>query len=96
MEKVRVAHEVLHKYHFWILLTLIVLITFGTWFMATGDRAEQYTKRKSLIDGQFTAVTAISSTRDHPSEKYIKADRPARRRRRGRRDPRRARPRQRQ
>ena len=72
MEKVRVALEVLKKYHFWILLASIVLITFGTWFMATGDRASQYDSQKKLIDGQFTTVTAISSTRDHPSDSYIK------------------------
>ena len=70
MEKVRVALEFLKKYHFWILLVLIVLITFGTWYMATDDRADQYGKRKSAIEGQFTAMQQISSKPDHPSEKF--------------------------
>ena len=70
MEKVRAALEVFKKYHFWILLSLIVLITFGTWYMATADRAEQYTKCKTEIEGQFTSMNQITTKRDHPSENY--------------------------
>ncbi len=72
MEKVRAALEVFKKYHFWILLSLIVLITFGTWYMATADRAEQYDKCKKEIEGQFTSMSAITGKRDHPSETFIK------------------------
>jgi hypothetical protein len=68
MEKVRIALEVLKKYHFWILLSLIVLITFGTWYMATSDRADQFTKRVSAIKSQFDLMTTISGTQNHPSE----------------------------
>ena len=53
MEKVRVALEFLKKYHFWILLVLIVLITFGTWYKATDDRADDFSKGKSTIEGSF-------------------------------------------
>jgi hypothetical protein len=73
MEKVRVALEVLKKYHFWILLVLIVLITFGTWYMATSDRADAFSKQKTAIDGKFSSVEAIKNFRDHPSEAYNQA-----------------------
>jgi hypothetical protein len=73
MEKVRVALEVLKKYHFWILLVLIVAITFGTWYMATGDRAEQFGKRKSAIEAQFGNMQKVSTTQNHPSEISVNA-----------------------
>src|SRR5947209_6617740 len=71
MEKVRAALEVLRKYHFWILLSLIVLITFGTWYTATGDRASQFDVRKKAIEGQFGKMQGISGKSDHPSEDFI-------------------------
>ena len=73
MEQLRTALEVLKKYHFWILCTLIVLVTFGVWFKATSDRSEAFKKAKSEIDGALASVGTISRTPDFPSEDYIQA-----------------------
>jgi len=71
MEKVRVALEWLKKYHFWILCVLIVAIVFGTWFLATSDRADAYAKGKAKIDGKLNEVQSISRVSDHPSQPFI-------------------------
>ena len=42
MEKFRAFLEVLKKYHFWVLCGLIVLLSFGSWFLATSDEEKQY------------------------------------------------------
>ncbi len=71
MEKVRVALEWLKKYHFWILCVLIVVLVFGTWFLATSDRADAFAKGKEKIDGKLKEVQSISRISDHPSQPFI-------------------------
>jgi hypothetical protein len=73
MEQLRNALEVLKKYHFWILCGLIVLITFGTWYWATADRATAFAARKTAIEGKINSIKSIGCKTDHPSEPYIKA-----------------------
>ncbi len=52
---------------------MIVLITFGTWYMATGDRAAEFSKGKSTIEGSFSQVGQITTFKDHPNDNYVKA-----------------------
>jgi hypothetical protein len=72
MEKLRVVLEQLKKYHFWILCGLIVVISFVTWFLATGERANYFKTRKAALDSTINLVTTISNKGDHPSESSIK------------------------
>ena len=52
---------------------MIVLITFGTWYMATGDRAAEFSKGKTAIEGSFSQVGQVTAFKDHPNDNYIKA-----------------------
>jgi hypothetical protein len=71
MEKLRVVLEQLKKYHFWVLCGLIVVLSFLTWFLATGERAKNYADRKSQIDGTIGLVKAVANKSDHPSQSGI-------------------------
>ena len=44
MEKLRAFWESFKKYHFWVLCGLVVLLTPGTWYWATADRATEFNK----------------------------------------------------
>jgi len=69
MEKYRAVLEVVKKYHFWILCGLIVVLAFGSWFKASSDEDNDFKKRKSVIDSEFTTVERIKTTQNHPTEK---------------------------
>ncbi len=71
MEKLRAILEQLKKYHFWILCGLIVLLSFGSWFMATGAQESSFDKQKKEYDGKIRIVTDIAGNAQHPSQKYI-------------------------
>ena len=50
MEKFRAFLEVLKKYHFWILCGLIVLLSFGSWYVAISSEEGDYVKQKKTLD----------------------------------------------
>ena len=52
MEKFRAFLEVVKKYHFWVLCGLIVFLSFGSWFWATGSEEKNFVTRKGSIEGK--------------------------------------------
>ena len=71
MEKFRAFLEVLKKYHFWVLCGLILLLSFGSWFLATSNEEKNFDTRKRAIEGKLSLVHTISGNPAHPSKPYI-------------------------
>ena len=71
MEKFRAFLEVLKKFHFWVLCGLILLVSFVSWFLATGELAKQFVTRKGQIENQRGVAVRIVMNSEHPSAKYI-------------------------
>ncbi len=71
MEKFRAFLEVLKKYHFWVLGGLILLLSFGSWFLAASAEEKNYDTRKRLLDSDRNLVQGIANNQEHPSTKSI-------------------------
>jgi uncharacterized membrane protein YgcG len=61
MDKLKPYLKVVKKYHFWIVLTLIVLATPAVWYYATSSLAEEKQKRAGEINTAFGKPQAVTS-----------------------------------
>ncbi|MEX1224196.1 MAG: hypothetical protein WEA31_06570 [Pirellulales bacterium] len=60
MDKIKPILAGLLKYHFWVLLGIVVVIALFTWNSAIGRLDEDFASNKSKIDSQFSKVDVLA------------------------------------
>ena len=73
MDKLKIALAQLKKHHFWVLSALIVVTALVAWDAATIPwKQTASSDAKSEVDGRFSAVGNVITTKDPPNEGVIK------------------------
>jgi len=67
MDQLKVGLDALKRYNFWVLLVVLIAVGCGSWFMATGEIAEQFASRKNKLDSTFNNMRNISNKDDLPN-----------------------------
>jgi len=70
MDKERVL-EVLKKYHFWVLLGVVIAATLGVGMLAMSQTGAKTEQRRRVIKGRFDGVSDIARRPDAPNEALI-------------------------
>ena len=73
MDKVKLALEMLKKYHFWVLCSVAIVVILLCWTWATADLASRFDKRKGELDQHFNATRQILSNPSLRNEGSVKA-----------------------
>lgn len=73
MDQLKVALNLLKKYHFWILLTVVLLVGLFIWHTASASMSEQFAKRKADLESQKKAVSEIASATNPPNLQVVDA-----------------------
>ncbi len=73
MDKVKLILTGLKKYHFWVLIVVVVVVGLVMWATATADLAGRYEKREGELDGHFSAVRTIVSEPAPPNQGVVDA-----------------------
>jgi hypothetical protein len=71
MDRLKALLAVLKRHHFWALCGAIVVVGPSLWWMATDSLEGASTKRRSEIEGHFTAMDSITNQPAHPNEDVI-------------------------
>jgi len=61
MDKLKPILAGMLKYHFWVLLGIVVVIALFTWNSAVGHLDDEFSKNKSQIDQQFSKVDNLNT-----------------------------------
>jgi hypothetical protein len=69
MDKLKLYLSVVEKYQFWLLCGVMLLVSLGCWWWATGDLAAKIQTRKSAVESTFRNIEAIVNQPSHPSQK---------------------------
>jgi hypothetical protein len=70
MDKMKPMIQAFKKYQFWVLSGAIVLLVFGSWFVASGQMASQHEQNLKKIKGWETSMSALARAEEHPNTKY--------------------------
>lgn len=70
MDKEKVL-EILKKYHFWVLLGVVIAATLGIGMVAMSKTGAQTDARMKVIEGRFRGLANIASRPDAPNEELI-------------------------
>jgi hypothetical protein len=70
MDQVLLVLRWLKKYHFWILVVVVLLVGAGLWAMAKGELAAQLTKRKGELESTRKSVLAVT-TEPNPANQAV-------------------------
>lgn len=73
MDQLKLALNVLKKYHFWMLLTVVLLVGLFIWHTASASMSEQYAKRKADLESKKKAVSEIASASNPPNLQVVEA-----------------------
>ena len=73
MDQLKVALNVLKKYHFWILLTVVLLVGLVIWHTASASMSEEFAKRKADLESKKKAVSEIASAANPPNLQVVEA-----------------------
>lgn len=73
MDQLKVALNLLKKYHFWILLTVVLLVGLFIWHTASASMSEQFAKRKADLESNKKAVSEIASATNPPNLQVVDA-----------------------
>lgn len=60
------------KYHFWVLVSLAILIGLVGWWLATSAASDTFKKRESKLKGDLSAMETIMREQDPPNDKVAK------------------------
>lgn len=61
----------LRKYHFWVLLIVVIVLSAAGWYLTRTAVARQYKNNASKIDGAFRNMTTLAREELHPNQKYL-------------------------
>ena len=70
MEKLKPYLLQLRKHHFWVLTGIALITALVGWSMAAGALSKAYAAGKSKIEGNFSKMSAINNTPNHPNETF--------------------------
>lgn len=73
MDQLLQALQVLKKYHFWILVVIILIVGAGLWTKASAELSAQFTKRKGELNKTRTDVLQISTNPTPANDKVVAA-----------------------
>ena len=73
MDKVKLFLAGLKKYHFWVLVSIVVVVGLMMWATATADLASQFAKRQGKLDSDFSSVRNIITEHDPPNQGVVEA-----------------------
>ncbi|MDZ7617625.1 MAG: hypothetical protein U1E05_11505 [Patescibacteria group bacterium] len=71
MDKVKVALDLLRKYHFWVLCCVAMVIAVLCWTWATADLASQFETRKGTLNNQFDSLRQIMANPNLRNERSV-------------------------
>ncbi|MBX7167816.1 MAG: hypothetical protein K1X74_15900 [Pirellulales bacterium] len=71
MDKLRPYLSALKKYHFWLLLVVVLGCALFAWRSGTKTLAEQFAANSSQIEGAFGQVSGVRSNSPHPNDRFI-------------------------
>jgi hypothetical protein len=72
MDKMKGLTKWLKKYHFWVLVVVLLLVGFAVFWLATGSLAEESDADKSKIKQQFSSMDDLARFERHPNDEYSK------------------------
>lgn len=70
MDKVKIYLAVAIKYHFWILVSVALIVGLTGWALATSALATYYKNQKTKIEGEFSKTFQITSKQNHPNKSF--------------------------
>ncbi len=70
MDKVKIYLGLLLKYHFWVLLGIVLITGLTGWIMATNSLAAIYAAQKVKIESHFSRMRAITGVNHHPNKTF--------------------------
>lgn len=70
MDKLKVFFGKLKKHHFWVLTGLVLIMATLMWYMATGSLADEYKTNRAKIEGEFSELSKIVGTTEHPNKTF--------------------------
>lgn len=73
MDQLKVALNLLKKYHFWILLAVVLLVGLFIWHTASASLSEQFAKRKADLESKKKAVSEIAGAPKPPNLQVVDA-----------------------
>lgn len=73
MDQLKVALNLLKKYHFWMLLVVVLLVGLFIWHTASASMSEQFAKRKADLESKKKAVSEIASASNPPNLQVVDA-----------------------
>ncbi|HIQ21018.1 MAG TPA: hypothetical protein EYH34_07260, partial [Planctomycetes bacterium] len=59
MDQLKIALEVLKKYHFWVLCGVVIVVGLAIWFFASAGLAKQFDERQQAIESKVSAAESI-------------------------------------
>jgi hypothetical protein len=70
MDQLKTILAQLKKHNFWVLATLVLLLSLTGWYLGSTQLDEEYTTNKGKIENEFNELRSIVSKTNHPNEKF--------------------------
>ncbi len=71
MDKVRTMITALKKYHFWVLLAVVVLLSVGMEYVCSSSLAETKAANEKEIESKLSSMNTIQSQRNLPNNGVV-------------------------
>jgi hypothetical protein len=62
----------LRKYHFWILLIVVIVVSAAGWYLTRNAVARQFNRNQGRIDDAFRKMEDLAGKELHPNDEYLK------------------------
>jgi hypothetical protein len=72
VDKLKITLAQMKKHHFWVLCALVVVGPLTAWDLAVSANDASFKRQKGEVDGKFSAVGNVITTKDPPNEGVIK------------------------
>ena len=71
MDKMKLLTKWLRKYHFWVLLVVVVILGTAGWCLAAGKLTRKFKDNEGAINNAFSKASTIRGTQRHPNDEYL-------------------------
>jgi hypothetical protein len=71
MDQVKQYLRLAAKYHFWILVGVVSILTLGSWYMASAGLSKEFTDNSGKIKAGESAINAVQSTTNHANATHL-------------------------
>ena len=68
MDQVRVILAWIKQHHFWLLCVVLLGVSIGSWYVASGALSSEFSKNQKQIAGEFTKLSSLQNRPFQPNE----------------------------